>query len=138
MASRTWPSKRTASEVFVPVILPALGTVPPHRPVLLGDWKETLPNLNWGFLSGELHTVVLGYNDDWRDSQWVMDILLFKEKSADESIDFVKSRDWQFYSSLPEYMASFFDDPEAVLAAWPEQLLVSPEDDRTVEPSLED
>jgi hypothetical protein len=52
------------------------------------------PGLNWGFLCGELHTVVIGFEEDWQKPQWVMDILLFKEKMAQQSIDFVKSRDW--------------------------------------------
>lgn len=83
--------------------------------------QRSYPSLNWGFLSGELHTVVIGFEENWQEPDWVMDILLFKEKTAQQSIDFVKSRDWRFYDSLREYVATFFVEPQAVLQAWPEE-----------------
>ena len=78
--------------------------------------QKLYPDLNWGFVSGEWHTVVIGWWDDWERPEWVMDILLFREKSAQESLDFVKLREWKFYDSLSRYAASFFDDPEVVHA----------------------
>lgn len=71
------------------------------------------PDLNWGFVSGELHTVAVGYIDDWKHPLWVMDILLFREMTAEESLDLVMQRAWQFCDSLPRYAATFSDDPEA-------------------------
>ena len=41
-----------------------------------------------------------------------MDILLFREKSAQESLEFAKDKEWKFYSSLKRYAASFCTDPE--------------------------
>jgi hypothetical protein len=41
-----------------------------------------------------------------------MDILLFKKKTADESLAFAKSDGWRFYRSLERYAASFYTDPE--------------------------
>lgn len=70
------------------------------------------PDLNWGFLSGKFHTVAVGYLDDWRHPRWVMDILLFKQMNAQESLDFVMLREWAFVDSLPRYAATFSDDPE--------------------------
>lgn len=43
------------------------------------------PNLDWRFVSGELHTVPVGYDHDGHP-KIVMDILLFDHKSAEESI----------------------------------------------------
>lgn len=78
--------------------------------------RKLYPDLNWGFLSGDLHTVAVGYVDDWRRPAWVMDILLFREMSAEESLEFVTQREWQFYDSLPRYAASFSNDPETAYA----------------------
>lgn len=74
------------------------------------------PDLKWGFLSGQLHTVVIGWSDSWEEPEWVMDILLFREMNAVGSIDFVKKREWKFHDSLPRYLASFFSDSEDALA----------------------
>ena len=43
------------------------------------------PSLDWRFVSGDLHTVPVGYGPDG-DPQVVMDILLFERMSAEESI----------------------------------------------------
>jgi hypothetical protein len=42
-----------------------------------------------------------------------MDILLFREKDAQESLNFVMQREWQFCDSLARYVATFSSDPEA-------------------------
>ena len=43
------------------------------------------PSLDWRFVSGDLHTVPVGYGPGG-DPQGVMDILLFERMSAEESI----------------------------------------------------
>ena len=69
------------------------------------------PELDWGFITSEAHTVVVGYFNDWQRPVWVMDILLFKENTAQKSLDFVQSKETKFYASLGRYAASFFADP---------------------------
>ena len=71
------------------------------------------PQMRWSFLSGELHTVVIGFEESPEVPEWVFDILLFKDHSADESLTFVKSRTWALYDSLPDYIASFCDCEQA-------------------------
>jgi hypothetical protein len=44
------------------------------------------PDLDWRFLTGELHTVPVGF-DATGEPKVVMDILLFRHKSAEESIE---------------------------------------------------
>jgi hypothetical protein len=65
------------------------------------------PKLKWGFISGERHTVVVGWSNDWRRPEWVMDILLFRDHSAKESLDFAMQLDWEFYPSLAQYLYTF-------------------------------
>jgi hypothetical protein len=74
--------------------------------------RELFPDLNWGFITSDPHTVAIGYRDDWRQPEWVMDILLFRKKTADESLAFAQSQGWKFYRSLSRFAASFFFDPE--------------------------
>jgi hypothetical protein len=74
--------------------------------------RRLFPELEWGFMTSDLHTVVIGWSDDWHNPEWVMDILLFKKKTADESLAFAKSDGWRFYRSLERYAASFYTDPE--------------------------
>ncbi|APZ93291.1 hypothetical protein [Fuerstiella marisgermanici] len=76
--------------------------------------RKIYPQLNWGFVSGEHHTVVIGYKADWQEPEWLMDILLFREKTAIESLAFVKSREWKFYPTIVDYAASFCPDSELV------------------------
>ena len=45
------------------------------------------PCLEWRFISGDLHTVPVGYDADG-NPRMVMDILLFARKTAEESIEF--------------------------------------------------
>jgi len=78
--------------------------------------RKLYPDLNWGFVSGELHTVVVGYTKDWKHPSWVMDILLFREMTAEKSLELVMQREWQFCDSLARYAATFSDDPEAAYA----------------------
>lgn len=48
------------------------------------------PHLDWRFVSGDLHTVPVGYSEDGRP-RVVMDILLFDSMSAEESVAFTKA-----------------------------------------------
>lgn len=81
---------------------------------------KLFPDLEWGFVSGEWHTVVIGWPDDTERPEWVMDILQFREWSAHESLDFAKQREWKFHRSLASYAASFFQDREAAHAGFAE------------------
>lgn len=74
--------------------------------------KRLFPEREWGFITSDCHTVVIGWADKWEEPEWVMDILLFKEKTAEESLVFAKAHGWKFYRSLARYATSFFTDPE--------------------------
>lgn len=74
--------------------------------------RELHPELRWGFVSGDRHTVVVGYQDDWQEPELVMDILLFRRKSGQESLDWAMSAGGRFYDSLARYAASFCKEPE--------------------------
>lgn len=76
------------------------------------------PQLRWGFISCEAHTIVIGYETDWRQPRWVMDILLFKTFTADKSLAMAQREGTNFYDSLGRYVASFFDQPEQVYEQW--------------------
>ena len=76
--------------------------------------KKLYPELEWGFISGKFHTVVIGYLDDWKEPEWVMDILLFREQTVQESLELAKLQGWEFHRSLTRYLASFSDNPEAI------------------------
>lgn len=52
--------------------------------------QKIYPNLKWGFLTGDLHTVAVGLEND--EIEIVMDILLFKGRTAEDSIAQVKER----------------------------------------------
>lgn len=84
--------------------------------------REIHPELNWGFVSGDRHTVVIGYQDDWQKPDVVMDILLFRRKSAHESLEWAKIGGGQFYGSLSRYIASFCTDPEYADTVFSESL----------------
>ena len=46
------------------------------------SWKlGTLlfPEREWGFITSDHHTVVIGYAGNWEEPEWVMDILLCRE-----------------------------------------------------------
>lgn len=75
--------------------------------------KELYPDLQWGFITSDAHTVAIGYDDQWEQPEWVMDILLFRKNTAEESLHFAKSHGWKFYRSLRQYAASFSTDPVA-------------------------
>jgi hypothetical protein len=66
------------------------------------------PELNWGFIAGMHHTVAVGWSDDWRRPKWVLDILLFRSHSAEDSLNFAMKEYWEFYSSLSQYLAEAF------------------------------
>jgi len=74
--------------------------------------KKLYPELNWGFISGKFHTVVIGFQDDWKEPEWLMDILQFQEQAAQSSLELAMLNDWKFHHSLARYLASFSEDPE--------------------------
>lgn len=77
--------------------------------------RKLYPELKWGFITSDRHTVVIGWEADWREPVWVMDILLFQRKTAQQSLAFAQLPGWRFYRSLETYAASFFYDPESAL-----------------------
>lgn len=54
--------------------------------------QKLYPELKWGFLTSDVHTVAVGFNGE--EIEVVMDILLFKMRSAEESIERAKGRPW--------------------------------------------
>ena len=52
---------------------------------------EIYPDLKWGFITSDAHTVAIGYHEQWEQPAWVMDILLFRQNTAEESLAFAKS-----------------------------------------------
>jgi hypothetical protein len=80
--------------------------------------KKLYPYREWELISSDIHTVVIGYLDDWEQPEWVMDILLFREKTAQESLDFAKLKKWRFYPSLAKNAASICDDPESAFEVY--------------------
>lgn len=74
--------------------------------------RRLYPTLNWGFLSGPLHTVVIGSKADWKHSEWVMDILNFRELSATQSLSLAQVGTPAYYESLERYASSFCETPE--------------------------
>jgi hypothetical protein len=81
--------------------------------------RELYPDLKWGFMGGDLHTAVIGYQEAWEEPEWVMDILWFREWSATKSIGFVKMRNWEFYPHLHQYLATFSSEPEKAIKVFP-------------------
>ena len=77
--------------------------------------QAVFPDLKWGFISCEQHTVVVGYREEWEQPKWVMDILLFRTMTAEESLALAMGKGWQFYPALHPYLASFCAAPEAAL-----------------------
>lgn len=71
------------------------------------------PTSKWGFISGKLHTVVIGWGDEWSRPDWVMDILLFKDMTAEESLALAKADSWTFSPSFESYAASFCSNPRS-------------------------
>ena len=77
--------------------------------------NRLFPEHEWGFVTSNWHTVVIGWAENWENPEWVMDVLLLKEKTAEESLAFVKSQPWNLYRTLAEYAASFCKNPEGVI-----------------------
>lgn len=76
--------------------------------------RELYPELKWGFINSNAHTVAIGYRNNWRRPEVVMDILLFKEMTAKESLAFAKGHGWRFYRSFSHFAAShLFGDETA-------------------------
>lgn len=71
------------------------------------------PALEWGFVSGKFHTVVVGHEDNWRHPKWVMDILLFRDRTANESLEFAALKNCEFFPHLAEYLTTFATDRKA-------------------------
>lgn len=74
--------------------------------------RVLFPEREWGFITGDFHTVVIGWLNEWQQPDYVLDILLFREKTAQESLVFAMSDEWQFCPSLERYMATFAANPE--------------------------
>jgi hypothetical protein len=77
--------------------------------------RKLFPDLQWGFVTGDYHTVVIGWKDGWENPLWVMDILLFREKTAQQSLQFARAKRWTFCPSMAEYVASFCHNSEAAV-----------------------
>jgi hypothetical protein len=82
--------------------------------------QKLFPDRKCGIVSSDWHSVVTVWSDDREQPELVMDILLFRDGSAQDSLDFVKQREWKLYDSLPRYLASFFDDPAITYAGFAE------------------
>ncbi len=65
--------------------------------------NELYPELNWGLVSSTSHTVVIGYKNLY-SPELILDILLFKNRPAQESLDFVMKKRWRFYTCLKQYL----------------------------------
>lgn len=62
--------------------------------------QKLFPSLKWSFLTGDFHTVAVGLKNN--DIEIVMDILLFKENSAESSIALVKKSEWKMCDTIQE------------------------------------
>ena len=78
--------------------------------------RTAYPELEWGFVSCTRHTVIVGHRGDPEHPVWVMDILLFRDLTAEESLAKVKAKEWRFHASLRPYMASFYHDHDEAMA----------------------
>ena len=79
--------------------------------------QKIYPDLNWGFVSGDKHSVVVGWSEDWEQPERVLDILTFEEWSAQQSLDFARQQNGKFHDSLSRYAATFSGDPEETYEA---------------------
>ena len=73
--------------------------------------KHLFPDLRWGILAGDLHSIVIGYSDCWRSPEMVFDILLHRKMSADDSINHVR-RNARFFRCLKGYAYWLFDESQ--------------------------
>jgi hypothetical protein len=76
--------------------------------------KELYPDLHWGFITSNSYTIAVGYADDWKKPEWVLDILHFRSNTAQQSIDSALEDDGSFCGSMFNYMADFYGDPKEV------------------------
>jgi hypothetical protein len=74
------------------------------------------PDLTWRFVSGDLHTVPVGYDADG-NPRVVMDISLFDEMSAEQSIAFAEARRQNAISSHDQILGWFEDHGAAAVRA---------------------
>jgi hypothetical protein len=79
--------------------------------------RELFPDLRWGFVSGDRHTVVVGYRDEWERPERVLDILLFRTLAGGQSLGLALDHGGRFYPDLARYAASFCTSPAAALEA---------------------
>lgn len=61
--------------------------------------QKLYPELIWGFLTSQHHTVAVGTRDN---IDVVMDILLFNGFTADESVEHVKCNDWKLCYTIQD------------------------------------
>jgi hypothetical protein len=80
--------------------------------------KKLYAELEWGFIAGKYHTVVVGWLGDWQEPEWVMDILNFRNMTVDESLELATCKKWSFHPSLARYAASFCSDPESAFEVY--------------------
>lgn len=63
--------------------------------------EKLYPQYRWGFLTSEKHTIAIGM--DGQEIRIVMDILLFRQYSAEDSISFVKEdASWKMCFTIKE------------------------------------
>jgi hypothetical protein len=77
--------------------------------------KEFYSDLQWGFVTGDAHTVAVGFQDEWVQPELVMDILNFRRMTAEESLAFALTPNPSFHASLHTYAASFCKYPDFAL-----------------------
>lgn len=72
------------------------------------------PNLEWGFITSDHHTVAIGFESDWHHPSMVMDILLFRDSTAQRSLDFAMGPNWRFCENLGDYASCFLEGVDLV------------------------
>ena len=82
----------------------------PIAPFCWAIGRTIYPQLKWGFVVSSRHSVVIGYEDDWRLPKWVLDILCFQHISAAVSIELARQHGWHFCDSLTAYAKWDFDE----------------------------
>ena len=85
-AGRDWPRRPREGRA---VLVSAWRQVSRNLILCDGDRRDQYPELDWKFISGRFHTVVVGY-DHRGHAQVVLDILWFDESTAEESIEFAQ------------------------------------------------
>lgn len=68
--------------------------------------KKLYPKYEWGFMTSDVHSVAVGLDNE--EIKIVMDILSFKDHSAEQSLELVKSMEWELCFSIRDL---FVKDP---------------------------